>query len=114
MMSFIDIFLKYGFKYFESPHLLGRGKSDDWGNPELITKLRNVGYYTDEGKKEINDVSHKKKQFTHKNNLTEQWLQHIADEPTSVNAQCYIDVADQIKSIILKFRLWKLQILVKV
>ena len=99
MMSFIDIFLRHGFKYFESPHLLGRGKSDDWGNPELITKLRNVGYYTDEGKKEINDVSHKIKQFTHKNNLTEQWLQHIADEPTSVNAQCYIDVADQIKSI---------------
>ena len=99
MMSFIDIFLRHGFKYFESPHLLGRGKNDDWGNPELITKLRNVGYYTDEGKKEINDVSHKIKQFTHKNNLTEQWLQHIADEPTSVNAQCYIDVADQIKSI---------------
>ena len=99
MMSFVDIFLRHGFKYFESPHLLGRGKSDDWGNPELITKLRNVGYYTDEGKKEINDVSHKIKQFTHKNNLTEQWLQHIADEPTSVNAQCYIDVADQIKSI---------------
>ena len=99
MMSFIDIFLRHGFKYFESPHLLGRGKSDDWGNPELITKLRNVGYYTDEGKKEINDVSHKIKQFTHKNNLTEQWLQHIADEPTSVNAQCYIDVSDQIKSI---------------
>ena len=87
MMSFINVFLRYGFKYFESPHLLGRGKNDDWGNPELITKLRNVGYYTDEGKKEINDVSHKIKQFTHKNNLTEQWLQHIADEPTSVNAQ---------------------------
>ena len=99
MMSFVDIFLRHGFKYFESPHLLGRGDNDDWGNPELITKLRNVGYYTDEGKKEINDVSHKIKQFTLKNNLTEQWLQHIADEPTSVNAQCYIDVADQIKSI---------------
>ena len=99
MMSFIDVFLKYGFKYFESPHLLGRGKNDDWGNPELITKLRNVGYYTYEGKKEINDVSHKIKQFTHKYNLTDKWLQHIADEPTSVNAQCYIDVADQIKNI---------------
>ena len=99
MMSFIDVFLKYGFKYFESPHLLGRGKNDDWGNPELITKLRNVGYYTYEGKNEINDVSHKIKQFIHKYNLTDKWLQHIADEPTSVNAQCYIDVADQIKNI---------------
>ncbi len=99
MMSFIDVFLKYGFKYFESPHLLGRGKNDDWGSPELITKLRNVGYYSEEGKKEINEVAYKIKQFTEKYNLTEKWLQHIADEPTSVNAQCYIDVSNQIKKI---------------
>ncbi len=99
MMSFIDVFLKYGFKYFESPHLLGRGKNDDWGSPELITKLRNVGYYSEEGKKEINEVAYKIKQFTEKYNLTEKWLQHIADEPTSVNAQCYIDVSNQIKNI---------------
>ncbi len=99
MMSFINVFLKYGFKYFESPHLLGRGKNDDWGNPELITNLRNVGYYSDEGKKEIEDVTRKIKQFTEKYNLSDKWLQHIADEPTSVNAQCYKDVANQIKNI---------------
>ena len=99
MMSFINVFLKYGFKYFESPHLLDRGKNDDWGNPELITKLRDVGYYSDEGKKEIEDITYKIKQFTEKYNLSDKWLQHIADEPTSVNAQCYIDVANQIKNI---------------
>ena len=99
MMSFINVFLKYGFKYFESPHLLDRGKNDDWGNPELITKLRDVGYYSEEGKKEINDVALKIKEFTEKYNLTDKWLQHIADEPTSVNAQCYIDVSNQIKDI---------------
>ena len=99
MMSFINVFLKYGFKYFESPHLLDRGKNDDWGNPELITKLRDVGYYSEEGKKEINDVALKIKEFTEKYNLNDKWLQHIADEPTSVNAQCYIDVSNQIKDI---------------
>ena len=99
MMLFINVFLKYGFKYFESPHLLGRGENDDWGNPELITNLRNVGYYSDEGKKEIEDVARKIKQFTEKYNLSDKWLQHIADEPTSVNAQCYKDVANQIKNI---------------
>jgi hypothetical protein len=98
-MSFINVFLKYGFKYFESPHLLGRGKNDDWGNPELITNLRNVGYYSDEGKKEIDEVTKKIKDFTVKYNLTDKWLQHISDEPTSVNAQCYKDVANQIKDI---------------
>ena len=99
MMSFINVFLKYGFKYFESPHLLDRGKNDDWGNPELITKLREVGYYSEEGKKEINDVTLKIKEFTEKYNLNDKWLQHIADEPTSINAQCYIDVSNQIKDI---------------
>ena len=99
MMSFINVFLKYGFKYFESPHLLGRGKNDDWGSPVLITNLRNVGYYSDEGKKEIDEVTKKIKDFTVKYNLTDKWLQHIADEPTSVNAQCYKDVANQIKDI---------------
>ena len=99
MISFVNVFLKYGFKYFESPHLLGRGKNDDWGNPELITKLRNVGYYTDEGKNEIEIITKKIKKFTEKYNLTKQWLQHIADEPTSVNAKCYSDVSMQIKTI---------------
>ena len=99
MISFVNVFLKYGFKYFESPHLLGRGKNDDWGNPELITKLRNVGYYTEEGKNEIEIITKKIKNFTEKYNLTTQWLQHIADEPTSVNAKCYSDVSMQIKKI---------------
>ena len=99
MISFINVFRKYGFKFFESPHLLGRGKNDDWGSPELITKLRNVGYYTDEGKNEIEIITKKIKKFTEKYNLTKQWLQHIADEPTSVNAKCYSDVSMQIKTI---------------
>ena len=39
------------------------------------------------------------KKFSEKYNLTKQWLQHIADEPTSVNAKCYSDVSMQIKTI---------------
>ena len=105
MISFVNVFLKYGFKYFESPHLLGRGKNDDWGNPELITKLRNVGYYTEEGKNEIEIIIKKIKNFTEKYNLTTQWLQHIADEPTSVNAKCYSDVSMQIKKIYPKIKI---------
>ena len=99
MISFINVFKKYGFKYFESPHLLNRGANDDWGNPELKTKLRKRGYYSKEGKKEIDTIIRKIKSFTKKYNLENQWLQHIADEPTDVNAQCYKDVSKQIKSI---------------
>ncbi|MDB9901740.1 DUF4091 domain-containing protein [Flavobacteriaceae bacterium] len=99
MVSFINVFKKYGFKYFESPHLLNRGANDDWGNPELKTKLRKRGYYSEEGKKEIDTIIRKIKSFTKKYNLENQWLQHIADEPTDINAQCYKDISKQIKSI---------------
>ena len=99
MISFINVFKKYGFKYFESPHLLNRGANDDWGSPELITKLRKKGYYSEEGKKEIDTIIRKIKSFTKKYNLENQWLQHIADEPTDINAQCYKDVSKQIKLI---------------
>ena len=99
MISFINVFRKYGFKYFESPHLLNRGANDDWGSPELKTKLRKKGYYSEEGKKEIDTIIRKIKSFTKKYNLENQWLQHIADEPTDINAQCYKDVSKQIKLI---------------
>ena len=99
IISFINVFKKYGFKYFESPHLLNRGSSDDWGNPELKTKLRKKGYYTDQGRKEIDTIIRKIKKFTKKYDLENQWLQHIADEPTDVNAKCYKDASKQIKSI---------------
>ena len=99
MISFINVFKKYGFKYFESPHLLNRGANDDWGNPELKTKLRKRGYYSEEGKKEIDTIIRKIKSFTKKYNLENQWLQHIADEPTDINSQCYKDISKQIKSI---------------
>ena len=99
MISFINVFKKYGFKYFESPHLLNRGANDDWGSPELKTKLRKKGYYSEEGKKEIDTIIRKIKSFTKKYNLENQWLQHIADEPTDSNAQCYKDVSKQIKLI---------------
>ena len=99
MISFIEIFKKHGFTYFESPHLLGRGENDNWGNPELITSLRKKGYYSSEGKKEIDTIIHKIKKFTSKYNLKNQWLQHISDEPTNINAKCYQDAAKQIKFI---------------
>ena len=99
LISFIEVFRKYGFKYYESPHLLGRGKNDDWGSPELITNIRSNGYFSEEGKKEIDTIIRKIKKFTQKHNLTNQWLQHIADEPTNNNAECYKQVSKQIKTI---------------
>jgi hypothetical protein len=99
MLRFIDVFRNYGFKYFEAPHLLNRGENDDWGDPELKVAYTKKRYYTENGKEDIQKLMTLIKNFTTANGLTDNWLQHIADEPTSINAGCYKDVAKQLKEI---------------
>mgnify|MGYP000256472923 CR=1 FL=1 len=99
MLRFINIFRKNGFKYFEAPHLMHRGDNDDWGDSELKVVLTKRRYYKEEGKKDVAVLMHQIYDFVKTNNLENNWLQHIADEPTAVNAKCYKDIAKQIKSI---------------
>lgn len=99
MLRFINVFRDQGFKYFEAPHLMNRGKNDDWGDPELKVALTKKRYYKENGKKDINDLMHLIYDFVMENHLENSWLQHVSDEPTSVNAACYKDVASQIKEI---------------
>lgn len=99
MLRFINVFRDQGFKYFEAPHLMNRGKNDDWGDPELKVALTKKRYYKENGKKDINDLMHLIYDFVKENHLENSWLQHVSDEPTSVNAACYKDVASQIKEI---------------
>ena len=99
MLGFINVFRKYGFQYFESPHLLYRGDNDDWGDPELKVILTKKRYYSENGKQDIEKIVKLIREFTIGNGLTNSWLQHISDEPTSVNAGCYSDLAGQIKEI---------------
>ncbi len=99
MLRFINVFRKYDFKYFEAPHLMYRGDNDDWGDPELKVLLTKRRYYKEGGEKDIEALMNLIHDFVVKNDLTDGWLQHIADEPTSVNAQCYKDVVKQVKEI---------------
>lgn len=99
MLQFIEVFRKHGFKYFEAPHLMNRGSNDDWNNPELQVALTKKGYYSENGKDDIEKLMTLIHTFVVNNHLTNNWLQHIADEPTAVNASCYQDVAKQIKRI---------------
>jgi len=99
MLKFINVFRKYGFTYFEAPHLMNRGANDDWGDPELKVALTKKRYYKENGKENVEKVMQLIRDFAVKNNLTNNWLQHISDEPTTVNAKCYTDVAKQVKRI---------------
>ena len=99
MLRFIEVFRKYGFKYFEAPHLMYRGDNDDWGDPELKVALTKRRYYKENGQKDIDKLMRLIKDFTIKNDLTNNWLQHISDEPNAVNGGCYKDVVKQVKNI---------------
>lgn len=99
MLRFIDVFRKYSFKFFEAPHLMNRGAGDDWGDPELKVALTKNRYYTEGGKKDVETLMKLIRNFAVQNDLTENWLQHVHDEPIAVSARCYRDVASQVKEI---------------
>jgi len=105
MLRFINVFRAHGFKYFESAHIMNRGDNDDWGDAELKVALSKKRYYTENGKADVAQLITLIKNFTTRNNLTNNWLQHISDEPTAVNAACYKDVAKQLKSIFPEIRI---------
>lgn len=99
LSQFIAVFRKYGFKYFESPHLMYRGDNDDWGDPELKVSLTKRRYYTPEAKQDVDTIVHLIKNFCIKNDLQNSWLQHISDEPKATQAKCYQSVVAQVRAI---------------
>jgi hypothetical protein len=105
MSSFVDVFRRHGFRYFESPHLMYRGDEDDWGDPELKVFLTKRRYGTDEAKKDVATIVTLIRNFTATYGLTHSWLQHISDEPTAVQARCYKEVVAQVRSIYPEIRI---------
>ena len=105
MWQFLQVFRKHGFRFFEAPHLMNRGPNDDWGDPELKVALTGKRYYTEDGKKDVHRIMTLYRDFALKYNLVDNWLQHISDEPTSVNAACYSDIAKQVKRIFPQVRI---------
>jgi hypothetical protein len=99
LSSFVEVFRKHGFRYFESPHLMYRGDEDNWADPELKVVLTKRPYSTPEAKRDVDTIISLVKSFTSRHGLKDRWLQHISDEPTAVQAACYRDVVRQVRSM---------------
>lgn len=100
MRRYVDLFRRHGFRYFESPHILDRGKEDDWGDPVLKVSLTGARFDSEEGRRQVDTIAGLIRDFTRDNRLVGgQWLQHISDEPTDVQAACYRDVVKRFKSV---------------
>lgn len=76
-----------------------RGDGDDWSDPELKVVLTKRRYGTPEGKRDVDTIVTLIRNFTTRHGLTGRWLQHIADEPTAVQAACYREVVNQVRSL---------------
>jgi hypothetical protein len=99
MDRFIEVFRRYGFTWFESPHLMYRGDSDDWSDPDLKVLLTKRPYSMPEARRDVDTITTLIRNFTKKYGLVHSWLQHISDEPTGIQATCYRDVVRQVRSI---------------
>jgi hypothetical protein len=99
LSRFVDVFRKHGFKSFESPHLMYRGDDDNWGDPELKVALTKRRYGTPEAKRDIDTIVSLVRSFTTRHGLKQNWLQHISDEPSEVQAACYGEVVKQVRGL---------------
>ena len=99
MHRFIEVFRSHGFTSFESPHLMYRGDNDDWSDPDLKVLLTKRPYSTPEARRDVDTITTLIRNFTKKYGLVNSWLQHISDEPTGIQAQCYHQVVKQVRSV---------------
>jgi hypothetical protein len=82
-----------------------RGPEDNWRTRELKTVYSNAGFYSPKAQQEIRDVVTLIRDFNYKHQLTNSWMQHISDEPTAAQSQCYKDVVKLVKSVYPEIRI---------
>jgi hypothetical protein len=99
LFTFVDVFRKNGFIFFESPHLMRRSGNDDWSDPELTVSLTGQPYATVEGKRDVTTIVSLLDGFIKRHGLEGGWLQHISDEPGPPQARCYREVVQHVRSI---------------
>jgi hypothetical protein len=96
---FVDVFLRHGFRYFESPHLMYRGDKDDWSDSVLTVALTKRRYDTPDGKRDVDTIITLIRDFTERYHVRGGWLQHISDEPAAIQSQCYKEVVAQVRRL---------------
>ncbi|KAA3606052.1 MAG: DUF4091 domain-containing protein [Planctomycetota bacterium] len=96
LQKYIEVFQQAGLYWLEGAPL-ARRPGGDWSSPILELNVVKVPATGVAGQKALATMLGSLHAFLDRHQLTERWLQHLADEPTDTNAADYRKLAQQVR-----------------
>ncbi|MEE2906911.1 MAG: DUF4091 domain-containing protein [Planctomycetota bacterium] len=96
---YINIFLDAGFHVIEGAPV-ARRPGGDWSSETLELSIPRVPATGEEGRRILADLSGQLRVFMSTRDWMDHWIQHIADEPTDVNAEDYRLLSAQLHALL--------------
>lgn len=96
LIRYVDLFTGAGLYWIEGAPMAGR-PGGDWGSAVLELKLGRVPMTGDEGRVVFADQCRQLREVIEAHGWSDRWVQHIADEPTDVNAADYAIAATMMR-----------------
>jgi len=93
---YVTTFLAAGMHWIEGAPI-ARRPGGDWSTDWLELRFDSVRASSPEGKKLIQHLARQLRSAFRTNDWSRQWIQHIADEPTDVNADDYRKLAEELR-----------------
>jgi hypothetical protein len=93
---YVHTFLDAGFDWIEGAPIAHRPEGD-WSKDWLELRFGKLPATGKEGLEALRQVASQMRSAFRTNDWSRQWVQHIADEPTDVNAADYRKLADQLR-----------------
>lgn len=96
LVRYVNLFTEAGLYWIEGAPMAGR-PGGDWGSAVLQLKLGRVLMTTEPGRAVFANQCSQLKAIIEANGWSDRWVQHIADEPTDVNAADYAIAATMMR-----------------
>lgn len=93
---YVRTFLDAGFHWIEGAPIAYRPEGD-WSKDWLELRFGGVPATSKEGQQALRQVARQLRSAFRTNDWSRQWVQHLADEPTDVNAADYAKLADMVR-----------------
>lgn len=93
---YVRIFLDAGFHWIEGAPIAYR-PNGDWSQDWLELRFGKMPATSQEGQQALRQVARQLRSAFRTNDWSRQWIQHIADEPTDVNAADYAKLAGMLR-----------------
>ena len=96
---YIRTFLEAGLVRIEGAPI-ARRPGGDWSNAELELSMIGLPAESEAGLASLRDLADQLRRFMEERGWMNRWIQHIADEPTDVNAKAYSRLSSRLSEMI--------------